>query len=274
MPAEAIAPRSRPGSNRPRVSVVVPFYDRQRHLAECVEALLAQDLDGSVEIILVDNGSSDVSAAAAARERGVTLLLERTPGAYAARNAGIRRAAAPIVAFTDADCTPDRDWLRSVCDGMEDARVAILVGHCRYPAGASPALHLLGAYENAKAEYVMGRLPRAHHFAYANNMAVRASVFEEVGLFAEWDRAADSELVHRLAARRPDLGVAYRESMRVTHLEFLRLRDRLRRLSLYTSTNARIATFRELTKRQRAAVLLRVLLGGGRAGRRARRHRA
>jgi glycosyltransferase involved in cell wall biosynthesis len=236
--------------------VVVPFVNRQRFLGACVEALLAQDgLGGPVEIILVDNGSMDESAVASPAHPNITVLREKTPGAYAARNTGIRRAQAPIIAFTDADCVVDRDWLRSVCDAMADPTVGILIGHCRYPAGASPALRLLGAYENAKADYVVNRCPAACHFAYANNMAVRSSVFEELGPFREWPRAADSELVHRLASQRPDLRLMYNAAMRVTHLEFLRLRDRIRRLSLYTQTNSQIATFRELRLAERLGVL-------------------
>jgi glycosyltransferase involved in cell wall biosynthesis len=249
-------------SELPRISVVVPFYNRQRYLGACVDALLAQDdVGGPVEIILVDNGSTDDSAAAIAEHPQITLMREETPGAYAARNTGIRRARAPIIVFTDADCVVDRDWLQSVCDTMRDPTVGIAIGECRYPAGASAALKLLGAYENAKADYVANHCPAAYHFAYANNMAVRASVFEECGPFREWARAADSELVHRLAAHRPDLRLVYRPSMRVTHLEFLRLRDRLQRLSLYTQTNARIETFRELGVMQRVGVLSHLLRG-------------
>ena len=101
----------------------------------------------------------------------------------------------------------------------------------------------------------------AYHFAYANNMAVRASVFEQLGPFKEWARAADTELVHRLAASRPDLRLGYQRGMRVTHLEFLRVRDRLRRLSLYTQTNSQVASFRELGAAQRAGVLRHLLRG-------------
>lgn len=240
----------------PRVSVIVPFVESQRFLGPCVEALLSQDeIGGPVEIILVDNGATDSAAIASAADPRVTVLRETTPGAYAARNAGLRRAQAPIIAFTDADCVADRDWLRSVRDGMADPAVGILIGHCRYPAGASPALRLLGAYENAKADYVINRCPPACHFAYANNMAVRSRVFEALGPFREWPRAADTELVHRMAADRPDLRLVYSPSMRVTHFEFLRVRDRIRRLALYTQTNSRIATFRELRRAERLAVL-------------------
>jgi glycosyltransferase involved in cell wall biosynthesis len=250
-------------SESPRISVVVPFFNRQRFLGACVEALLSQDaVGGSVEIILVDNASTDDSAAAIRRHPQLTLLREETPGAYAARNTGIRSARAPIIAFTDADCVADRDWLKTVCDAMRDPAVGILIGDCRYPAGASLALRLLGAYENAKADYVVNYCAPAYHFAYANNMAVRTCVFEELGPFREWERAADSELVHRLASRRPDLRLAYRPSMRVTHLEFLRARDRLRRLSLYTQTNSQIETFRELGLGERVGVLRHLMRRG------------
>lgn len=243
-------------NDRPCLSVVVPFHNSERTLAVCIEALLSQDGVGPYEIILIDNRSTDTSAAIVARYRELIALDEPTPGAYAARNTGIRRASAPLIALTDADCVVDRDWLRSIVAGMQNPQTAILLGHCRYPASASLALRLLGAYENAKSEYVLGHCASAHHFAYCNNMAVRASVFAELGLFEEWQRAADSELVHRLAQRRPDWKLTYRYSMRITHLEFLRARDRTRRLGLYTHTNANIATFRELEPVQRLGVLM------------------
>jgi glycosyltransferase involved in cell wall biosynthesis len=246
-----------------RVSVVVPFFNNERHIAACAESLLGQEgVGGHYEVLFDDNGSSDGSASVVERYPELTVLREPTPGAYAARNAGLRRARAPVIAFTDADCVVDRDWLRDLQEGLRDETTAILIGHCRYPPEATPALRALAAYENAKAAYVLERCGPAQHFAYANNMAARASVFEELGPFKEWKRAADTELVHRLASR-PELRVIYRPSMRVTHMEFLRARDRARRLSLYTRTNAKIPTFRELSATQRLGVLLYLLRGGG-----------
>jgi glycosyltransferase involved in cell wall biosynthesis len=236
--------------------VVVPFFNSEDHLAACIESLQAQEgVAEPYEIILVDNGSSDGSAAIAGGFDGVELLSEAKTGAYAARNTGIRAASGSLIALTDADCVVDQDWLLRMVEGMGDPSVAILVGHCAYPSHASFALKLLASYENAKAEYVLGRCPPAYHFAYANNMAVRRSVFDELGPFAEWPRAADSELVHRLAARRPDQRAVFHPAMRITHLEFVRARDRTRRLSLYTRTNSQIATFRELGARQRLGLL-------------------
>ena len=244
----------------PDISVVVPFYDSERHIRSCVESLLDQDgFDGTYELILVDNGSTDSSAAIVAEYPRVTVLAESTPGAYAARNRGIGHASAPLIAFTDADCVVAGDWLAAIREAMIDPRTAIVVGHCRYPARATLTLRLLGAYEAAKAEYVIERASSELHFAYGNNMAVRASVFAELGPFRRWRRAGDTELAHRLAARRPDLRLAYCPSMRVTQREFLSTRARLRRLRLYRTTNARVGDFRELDAWSRLRGMLLML---------------
>ncbi len=247
-------------NDSPSVSIVVPFFDSESTIEACIESLLAQEIPGgSIEIIMVNNGSTDASASIAARYGDLTLLAEATPGAYAARNTGIRRASAPLIAFTDADCSVGPRWVESIMIGMEDPLNAILVGHCGYPASASIALRLLSLYENAKTEYVTRRCQPDHHFAICNNMAVRASVFAQLGLFEEWKRAADTELVHRVHARRPDLRLAYLDSMRITHLEFARARDRAERLRLYARTNSKIATFRELSTWQRLSVLMHLV---------------
>lgn len=249
-----------PEVETPVISVVVPFFDSERHLADCIESLLCQqEVGGPYEIILINNGSSDGSVSIVGRYPELVVLDESKPGAYAARNAGIRRARAPLIAFTDADCVVAADWLRSIVAGMTDPTVAILLGHCSYPRSASPGLRLLGAYENSKTHYVTRRCAPAYRFAHANNMAVRASVFAQHGLFKEWRRAADTELVQRLGQARPDLRTVFLPSMRITHLEFVRTRKRLQRMQLYTQTNSQIDTFRELGIAQRLGVLGQLL---------------
>jgi glycosyltransferase involved in cell wall biosynthesis len=246
-------------SESPRISVVVPFRDREETLAACLDSLREQrGIQGEWELLLVDNGSSDNSRSVVERYPEATLLEESRPGAYAARNAAIRRARAPVIAFTDADCAVAPGWLAAIERGMSRTEVAVLLGHCSYPEGASAPLKWIGAWENAKTAYVLRCCPAAYRFAYCNNMAVRAAVFEELGPFEEWQRAADSELVHRLAARRPDLEVVFDDAMRIVHLEFERGRARAGRLRLYSRTNTQIPTFRELGIARRGAVLLEV----------------
>lgn len=246
----------------PSVSVIVPFYNNEAHIADCVEALLTQEgVEGRMEIIFIDNGSTDGSAEVVGQYEGIVMLTESIQGAYAARNSGLERVSAPIVAFTDADCRVDRDWVRSIQVGMADASIAMLVGSIRYPREASRSLRFLGAYENAKVEYVLERGKASQRFAHANNMAVRASLFDELGPFQEWKRASDSEFVHRVGVERPDLRIRYRPEMRVTHNEFVSSRERMSRLRLYSQTNARISDFEELGVAQRLGILWRLLTG-------------
>lgn len=244
----------------PVISIVVPFFNSERHLADCIESLLSQqEVGGPYETIFVNNGSSDGSLSIVERYPELVVIEETEPGAYAARNTGIRRARAPLIAFTDADCVAAEHWLQSIIGRMADPQAAILLGHCNYPRSASLGLRLLGAYENSKAHYVTRYCAPSFRFGYANNMAVRASVFAQNGFFKEWRRAADTEFVQRLAQKRPDLKTEFLPSMRITHLEFVRTRNRLQRMHLYTQTNSGIDTFRELGIAQRLGVLRQLL---------------
>lgn len=244
----------------PAISVIVPFFDSAEHIEGCVASLRAQRLgDDTFEILLVDNGSRDASRSiverASAADERIQLLREDQPGAYAARNLAISRARAPICAFTDADCRAHEGWLEAIQRAMAPREVGAVVGRCSYPPTASLALRLMGAYENAKTEFVLTRCPPAYRFVYANNLAVRTSLFREIGPFRTWRRAGDTELIHRMAHERPELEVHYAPDMHVTHHEFLSARHRFARLRVYTGTNARIEGFRELGVRRRLAVL-------------------
>ncbi|HUG38318.1 MAG TPA: glycosyltransferase family A protein [Candidatus Limnocylindrales bacterium] len=91
-------------STEARVSVVIPTRDRRRSLVEAIDSVLSQDVDG-VEIIVVDDGAADDTASFVRRTRAAVAVVRIPPGGGRgrARNAGIRRARAPLVAFLDAD---------------------------------------------------------------------------------------------------------------------------------------------------------------------------
>ncbi|UOM37185.1 glycosyltransferase family 2 protein [Acuticoccus sp. I52.16.1] len=91
---------------RPAVSVVIPVFDGAAFVAEAVASALAQGPPGEVEVIAVDDGSRDGSAARLAAF-GTRIVFEAGPhrGACAARNRGLALARAPLVAFLDADDT-------------------------------------------------------------------------------------------------------------------------------------------------------------------------
>jgi glycosyltransferase involved in cell wall biosynthesis len=201
------------------ISVIVPFYNVQEYLDQCIEGLLAQNYPkDKYEIILVDNNSTDDSAEIAKRYHGVKLLLETKQGSYAARNCGIRVAKGKILAFTDSDCIPTPNWLSSIVKAMKNPHVGLLLGNRRY-ASNSPALAMMEKYEFERIAYITSQEVKEFYYGYTNNMAVRRSLFEQLGLFQERFRGADTTFVRQVVDKLGCSAVQSDPNIEVLHLE-------------------------------------------------------
>jgi O-antigen biosynthesis protein len=117
-------------SYEPTASVIVPAYNAQPTIDECVRSLLELRYPSeALELVVVDNGSTDATADILSRYEGrVRVLHEPARGAAAARNAGLASAEGEVVAFTDADCVVDPDWLRHIVVPLHNPRVGIAGG--------------------------------------------------------------------------------------------------------------------------------------------------
>ncbi len=100
-----------------RVSVIVPCYNEQAHIGECLDSLLRQNLPAtSYEIIVIDDGSHDrtvsiVQQLVATTDGRITFLQQNHTGPALARNLGASQARGQILAFLDADMTFAPDFL-------------------------------------------------------------------------------------------------------------------------------------------------------------------
>lgn len=201
------------------ISVIVPFFNAARTLDRCLEALMLQDEPGGgYEVIAVDNNSADGARAVASRYPAVRLLSEPRQTSYAARNRGLRAARGRLIAFTDADCVPQRDWLRRLRDAMTDPTVMVVMGRDR-PAGRSRNLCLLSEYDHFKETFVMGSADPAIYYGHTNNLIARRELFEQVGFFEERPRGADVIFVHRVLRLHGTDAVRYEPRAIVEHLE-------------------------------------------------------
>jgi len=122
-------------SDRPTVSVIVPVFNGERFLAEALRSVLDQTLPPD-EIIVVDDGSTDGSAALAAQFAaqfpGVRVLQQPNRGVGAALNLGIRHARGDLLAFLDADDRWLPGKLAAQCAVLDaGATVDMVFGHVR-----------------------------------------------------------------------------------------------------------------------------------------------
>jgi glycosyltransferase involved in cell wall biosynthesis len=182
---------------QPSVSVVVPVLDGERTIGDCIDSLLCLRYPAErVELLVVDNGSGDATAAVLARygER-IVRLEEATRGPGAARNAGVRSAGGEVVAFTDADCRVDPDWLGAIVAPLEDPRVGIAGGTIR-------ALPPAGDIERfGEVIHDQGKAIRVFEppYAISMNWASRRAVLQELGSFdVRFRRGEDVDLTYRM----------------------------------------------------------------------------
>lgn len=114
----------------PLVSVVIPVKDRAGELGRCLDSIARVDYPPSlVQVIVVDDGSSDASAAVAAARGAVVIPSGGTGrGPAAARNVGARAASGEILAFIDSDCTASVDWLAELLPAFADPKTVAVGG--------------------------------------------------------------------------------------------------------------------------------------------------
>jgi glycosyltransferase involved in cell wall biosynthesis len=158
------------GHVTPSLSVVIPVKDDAIALAVCLAALDRQTLP-PLEVVVVDNGSTDDSADVA-RAHGARVVREDAPGIPAAASAGYDAARGDVVVRCDADTVPPADWLERIEAAFAtDPTLAALTGDGDfYDLGRwGPALSraYLGAY------YATMHAALAHPPLWGSNMAIR-----------------------------------------------------------------------------------------------------
>ena len=210
----------------PFMSVIVPVYQGARVLPRCLSALRASDMpEGSWELIVVDDASTDATALIAAEfADAVVRLPDRPRGPAYARNRGVEVARGEIVVFVDADVCVHVDTLRrftSVFTYEPDVS-AVFGAYDTEPE----APQLVSQYRNLLHHFVHWQSAGEAETFWGGCGAIRRQVFLEAGRYDEWSysrpQIEDVELGHRVRA----LGhrILLRPEIQCTHLKRWTLR--------------------------------------------------
>lgn len=229
--------------------MVVPARDAAQTLSRTLAGLAEQRLEGDFEVIVVDNGSGDDTAAIASESPVVTRVIRRGrgEGPGSARNAGGGQARGAVLAFIDADCRPASGWLHH---GVAAVAEHDLVQGRVLPEPGTP----LGPFDRTL--YVEG----AFGLFESANLFVKRELFQRLGGFPAGLEGAGrgagrrgdpfgEDVIFGWSARRAgastgfcEQALAYHAVFPRTPLEFVAERARL---ALFPQLAARVPELRE-----------------------------
>jgi glycosyltransferase involved in cell wall biosynthesis len=184
--------------NKNRISIVIPVYNEAEHIDDCLRAI-AKQVVRPLEVIVVDNNSTDDTAARIAKYSFVTLLKEPRQGVVHARNLGFDAARGDIIGRIDADTLLPSDWTQNL--------KAIFAGNPRLDAvSGAVSYHDLPFPNFARKIDLLFRQHIANKmagevFLYGANMGIRRSAWMKVrgdvchakGLHEDFDLAIHSQ---------------------------------------------------------------------------------
>ncbi len=251
---------------RPReISVVLCAYNGAPGVERCLRALREQTIAEALELIVVDDGSSDDTAEVAGRGGARVVRHPANRGLAAARNSGIRAASADIIAFVDDDCIPEPNWAERLLGAYDDDHVAGVGGLIVALSGEG----IIGSYLErhnplGPMEIELGRSNRLCYrlLQYAKrqwsterrderrpvyalvgaNMSFRRRGLIQAGMFDPRFTfgAEELDLARRVHLRCPEAQLLLEPSARVRHEFEPSLSDVLRRSRAYGRGSARM----------------------------------
>ena len=161
-------------------AVIIPHYNDVIRLKRCLTSLMQNDDRNGVEIIVVDNGSTQSLEEVIAEFPNIRFLVEPKKGAAAARNRGVAETTAPFLFFIDADCVAAPDWLTVARDvvlkaDLTGGRVDVF-DETPPPRSGAEAFEAVFGFNFKKYIEVQG-------FTGAGNLVTSRAVFDNVGPF-------------------------------------------------------------------------------------------
>jgi glycosyltransferase involved in cell wall biosynthesis len=174
----------------PSVSVIIPAFNAEDTIAATLKALGAQTYRGTIEIIGVDDGSTDGTREILHAFSRVKYFRQDNAGPASARNLGARNASGDILMFTDSDCHPEPGWVDKLAAGFSTLDIAVVAGSYGIANPESWLARIIQGEILYRHQHLMPEYPRSFG---SYNFAIRRSVFDSVGGFDQHYRRASGE---------------------------------------------------------------------------------
>jgi glycosyltransferase involved in cell wall biosynthesis len=166
--------------DRPTISLIIPAYNEERYLAACLDAVMANIADKALEVIVVDNNSTDGTKAIVERYPAVTYVFEPEKGITRARQRGFLTARGDILAYVDADTHPPAGWIEQIWEqfGGNDQLASLSGPYSFYDLAGWRNKVASGWFVAARPLYgIIG------YMLVGGNFAIRREVLEQMGGF-------------------------------------------------------------------------------------------
>jgi GT2 family glycosyltransferase len=187
------------------ISIVIAAKNAEQTLAKCLNALFEQDYP-DFEVIVVNDGSSDKTEAIVGGYPGLKVLRTSGVGRSEARNLGVKEARGSYIAFTDADCMVNPDWLNELLKGFTSNGVAAAGGIQRSPSDETwfgkkvhQFLSSCGFFTNYMQSF--RDIREVTHNASCNVIYLKSAYANEGGFSSDFGAGEDPDLDHRLRKR-------------------------------------------------------------------------
>lgn len=182
------------------ISVVIPAFNEEVLLPRCLESLACQNTSRTFEVIVVDNNSTDTTAAVARsffNQLNLKIIPEFRLGRGAARRAGFRAAAGDIIFSTDADTALPPEWIETMAARLETTGRVAVAGPARINDCGPLTNFIFNCLQPFSA--VGYRLIFGHYWLPGFNFAIRRNAYFAAGEFnPAMDALEDNDLSWRV----------------------------------------------------------------------------
>ena len=181
----------------PNVSIVVPAYNEEKNIGECLSSIYALNYPKSkLEVIVVDDGSKDGTISIIKKFKGIKLVKQKHLGKVEALNLGVRNSSFPFVFTVDSDTTLDKRCLRDLISPFAEENIGATTGNNKVKNSNS----LITWFQSV--EYSMGNLIRNSFSTTFNNgiwfsgsiACYKREVLEKIGCFKKDTMAEDQDI--------------------------------------------------------------------------------